>query len=353
MKKKTREDNIRIKQLHNIYSVEIPECITYLSKSSTLNRLKEVGQNCGNDYLNPKLQEFSYNYSRYDHSVGVALIIWHFTKNTKMTIAGLLHDISMPTFSHVIDFFNNDAETQTSTETGTKEYIEKSHSIQNVLKKYGLKTADVADYSIYPIADNKAPKLSADRLEYSLYMGTSRGIIDMQTAEKIFNDLVIVKNEDNEDEMGFRSLELAQIFTNVALDNGKFMSGGVSNVANNLLADILKISIKRGLLKKEEFEKNTEDEIVDKLETSEDEKIKKIWEIYKSFDRVLESSNEPNDGSYCVNSRVKRRYINPLCLIDEKPYRLSSINKEIFREIENARKNKYYSIDYQLDSREL
>lgn len=41
----------------------------------------------------------------------------------------------------------------------------------------------------------------------------------------------------------------------MALNNGRFMSGGVSNVANSLLADILRVAIKRGLLKQEEFEK--------------------------------------------------------------------------------------------------
>ena len=352
MKKKTQEDNLNIQKLHRIYSIEIPKCIIELEKSSTLNRLKGVGQNCGNDYLNPKLQEFSYNYSRYDHSVGVALILWHFTRDTKMTIAGLLHDISMPTFSHVIDFFNNDAETQTSTEINTKRYIERSGTIQYVLKKYGLETDDVADYSKYSIADNKSPRLSADRLEYSLYMGTSRGIIDMQTAKKIFNDLIIVKNEDNEDEMCFRSLELAKIFTQVALDNGRFMSGGVSNVANNLLADILRIAIKRGLLKQEEFEKSTENEIIKKLETSPDKIVQKIWQIYKSFDSVFESSKKPNNGSYCVNLKVKRRYINPLCMIGEKPKRFSTIDNKIFQKVEEEKNsNKYYSIDYQLDGR--
>lgn len=213
MKKKSQEDDWKIQQLHKIYSTETITCIIELEKSRTLSRLKNVGQNCGNDYLNPKLQEFSYNYSRYDHSVGVALIIWHFTKDIKMTISGLVHDIAMPTFSHVIDFLNNDSETQTSTEINTRTYIERSSTIQSILKKYGIETDDVADFSRYPIADNESPKLSADRLEYSLYMGTARGLINMKTAESIFNDLIIVKNEEDEDEMCFKTIDLARKFT--------------------------------------------------------------------------------------------------------------------------------------------
>ena len=56
------------------------------------------------------------------------------------------------------------------------------------------------------------------------------------------------------------------------------MSGGVSNVANSLLADILRVAIKRGLLKQEDFEKSTENEIVEKLENSTDESIQKVWQ---------------------------------------------------------------------------
>ena len=73
------------------------------------------------------------------------------------------------------------------------------------------------------------------------------------------------------------------------------MSGGVSNVANSLLADILRVAIKRGLLKQEDFEKSTENEIVEKLENSTDESIQKVWQIYKSFDSVFESSKKPNN----------------------------------------------------------
>ena len=82
-----------------------------------------------------------------------------------------------------------------------------------LLERDKIKVDEVDDYHIYPIADNDTPKLSADRLEYSLYMGTARGLINMETAENIFNDLIIVKNEDNEDEMCFKTIDLAKKFT--------------------------------------------------------------------------------------------------------------------------------------------
>ena len=52
-----------------------------------------------------------------------------------MSLSGLFHDIATPTFAHVIDFLNDDAEKQTSTEEGTETIINNSEQIQNVLKK--------------------------------------------------------------------------------------------------------------------------------------------------------------------------------------------------------------------------
>ena len=38
----------------------------------------------------------------------------------------------------------------------------------DLLKRDNIKLEEVDDYHIYPVADNDTPKLSADRLEYSL-----------------------------------------------------------------------------------------------------------------------------------------------------------------------------------------
>ena len=65
-------------------------------------------------------------YSNLEHSIGVALIVWNFTKDKKQTLAGLFHDISTPVFKHCIDFLNGDYETQESTEELTTYMIKNS-----------------------------------------------------------------------------------------------------------------------------------------------------------------------------------------------------------------------------------
>ncbi len=121
--------------LIDIYSKDFPVFIEELINTTEFKRLKNVGMNCGCEYTSFPIFAKGKDYTRYDHSIGVALIIWNFTKDIKQSIAGLLHDISSPVFAHVIDFLNGDHETQESTEEKTEEIIENSLEIQAILRR--------------------------------------------------------------------------------------------------------------------------------------------------------------------------------------------------------------------------
>lgn len=346
MKKLTSNDLKQISNLHNIYSKEVPDFIIEALNSKEMQRIKEIGQNCGRDYLSNTFQNFSYNYSRCEHSIGVALIVWRFTKNVKMTLAGLFHDIAAPTFSHVIDFLNGDSETQESTEELTYEIINDSKKIQEILKKYNLKTEDVSDYSMYPIADNKSPKLSADRLEYTCYMSTAMGLISFDELNELINDIYIV-TIDNTQEMCFKNIKYAKKFAKLAIVCGRFMSSPISTVSNQFLADILKIAVDTKILTKNDFNTLTEDEIVTKIENCNNEKVKFLFKYFRTFDKVYESNSE-DLSNYSINVKVKSRYINPLCNYKDSILRVSDIDSEIKNDIENFLKEantKYFSIN--------
>ena len=152
----------------SLYHPEIPEFLRRLAETPPMARLRQVGMNCGCEYTSfPHFAGWA-PYSRFDHSVGVGLIVWHFTGDLRQSAAGLLHDAATPAFAHVVDFLHGDHLHQESTEARTAELIETSPELQALLKEYGLTTEDVADYHRYPIADNDSPQLSADRLEYTL-----------------------------------------------------------------------------------------------------------------------------------------------------------------------------------------
>ena len=164
-----------------IYHPRIPPLLRHLATTAPVERLRQVGMNCGCEYTDfPRFRGLA-PYSRFRHSVGVGLIVWHFTHDNAQAAAGLLHDVSTPVFAHVVDFLNGDHLTQTSTESGTAALIAGDPGIRRVLAAHGLTPAMVADYHRYPIADNDSPRLSADRLEYTLGNAVNYGFITVGT----------------------------------------------------------------------------------------------------------------------------------------------------------------------------
>ena len=149
---------------------------------------------CGTIYSD--LFESSYFFSSLDHAIAVALIIWHFTHDKKQTLSGLFHDIATPVFKHCVDFLNGDYMTQESTEDLTTKIISESTEIKNLLKKDNILLEEVDDYHKYPIADNDTPKLSSDRLEYSLSNALlTYNLLDLDEIKEIYNDIEIQKDE--------------------------------------------------------------------------------------------------------------------------------------------------------------
>ena len=91
-----------------------------------------------------------------------------------------------------------------------------------LLKRDNILIEEICDYKKYPIADNKTPQLSADRLEYTL----SSGITFTQTwkvddIKEIYVNLEIIKNEDNIDEIGFKDSKIAEKFVHGLVKCGK------------------------------------------------------------------------------------------------------------------------------------
>ena len=110
--------NKEIKRYFYVLSPEIPKFLNEYIDTPELQRIGKIGMNCGTDYT--KIFNNKFFYSRLDHSIGVALIIWNFTKDKKQTLAGLFHDIATPCFSHCIDFLHKDYINQEVTEENTK-----------------------------------------------------------------------------------------------------------------------------------------------------------------------------------------------------------------------------------------
>lgn len=296
-----------MKEIWKIYHKDIPLFIKELVNTKEMIRLKDVGMNCGCEYTNLKTFTTKYYYSRYEHSIGVALIVWHFTHDIKQTIAGLLHDIATPVFAHAIDFLNKDYINQQSTEDNTDNIIAESKEIMDLLDKYNITLEEVKDYHIYPIADNDSPRLSADRLEYTLGNLYNYGYCSLKEIEDYYNDLVVEYNEDNILEIQFKTKEVAYSFIKNAFKTFEIYVADSDRFSMQCVADIVRYAVEHRVINKEDLY-TVESNVLNKI--SRHEECLMLWEKYKKYTNVIISKDKPQN-EYFINVDAKRRYINP------------------------------------------
>ena len=295
-----------------------------------MQRLAGVGLLCGTDWT--PLYKNRFYYSRLDHSKGVALIVWHFTHDKAQTIAGLLHDISTPVFSHVSDFRKGDALTQTATEEPTARIIRGDEALGKLLAEDGLTPEQVEDYHIYPVADNEIPQLSADRLEYMFPSGMALdGSWTMNEIRECYNDLTILKNEDGQDELGFQHVEIAELYCEHFCMIGHILQLNENKLTLHMLGQIMNLAEKEGILREEDFMTLSEKEVMDKL----DKTSSRMYKTFRTMTCIEHTEAALNEQEYfCVNLKVKQRYINPL-VKSAAVSRLSDISEKARRIIED------------------
>ena len=234
-------DNLdaKVKQYFNILSDEIPKFLYDYIDTPEMQKQAGISVSCGNYYTN--MNDCIW-YSSLDHSVAVALVIWNFTKDKKQAIAGLFHDIATPAFKHCIDFMNGDYSKQESTEELTYKIISDSKEIMNLLVRDNIKVDEVADYKIYPIADNDSPRLSSDRLEYTLSngLGATKKVWELSDVEEIYKDVEIRINEDGIEELAFKTKEIAEKFVHgMGILSSTYVSSS-NKFTMQFIADIMK-----------------------------------------------------------------------------------------------------------------
>lgn len=317
--------NERISKYFEILEPNFPDWLNEYINTKEMQRLDGISVTCGTYYTD--LLKFKFQYSSLAHSVAVALIVWHFSHDKKQTLAGLFHDISTPVFKHAIDFLNGDYEKQESTEELTSKIIKNSTEIMKLLKRDNISLEEVEDYKIYPIADNDTPKLSADRLEYSL----SNALLvynqaNIEEIKKIYNDLEVQKNEDVVLEIGFKSKEIARDFVDLTSKLSLIYRGNVSRFSMQFLADLVKKLNEEKLIFKEDLYNLSEKDVIEIIKKS---KYKEIFNNWVKAKKVLTLKTKPNK-KYSVCCSAKVRYIDPLC----KGERISKIDKFAKEKIE-------------------
>lgn len=337
------------KKILDIYSGEKPEFLVPFFEAKTIKRLSDIGQHCGTEY--PKFFKYKFHQSRLEHSIWVALIVWHFTRDMKQTLAWFFHDISHSVFSHVGDYLLWDKLKQESSEKYTTKLIMDDEVIMRELNTLGIKVEEVDDYTLYTIADNPSPKLSADRLEYTLSSGYNLWSHTLEEIKTMYDNLIMVKWKDGQDELCFQDISVAEQFALLSIRNdASCFSSYESNVTMSFLSEILKYMIKKEYITAMDMYTLGETDIIDIIQKSKDEKLKEMWNFLINVWFYKIDRYKPHTKNYCVSSLTKRRFIDPLVKTKNGFFSVSEIS-EIFRKKRDyhlGREEEWITLDYEL-----
>lgn len=336
------EQNENIKLYFSILSKEFPDFLNDYIYTPEMLKLDGINQICGGYWRKKNIYKDMYSVLR--HSVGVALIIWNFTHDKKQTIAGLLHDISSPAFKHCIDYLNGDAEKQESTEEQTKDVIKNSKQIMSLLKRDNIKLEEVCYYKIYPIADNNIPRLSADRLEYTFMNGIYyKKVWNLNEINKIYNDITIIKNEENIEELGFNTIEIAEEFIDKASKLWLLFVRSEDIITMYFYAEILKEMYNQKYITKDDLYFYSEQEIIEKIKNCGNKQISNRFIKFMKCNEFIECDIFKKD-KFCVDCKVKKRYINPL-VENERIYDVSKKSRKTIDAFLNRKSSRYAYIN--------
>ncbi len=301
---KEEDNNLVMEIKDKIYgTIKITEPVLIeLINAKPIQRLKKIHQ-AGATPLVIKNRSVT----RYEHSVGVMILLKKLGATVEEQISGLLHDVPHTAFSHVIDFvFNDNNENHEFHEKFYEEIIMKSE-IPSILKKYNFNVNRILNEKNFPLLERDLPDLCADRIDYTL----RDGLDNKEDFEKIneFISNFIVKNN----EIIMSNNEVAKKFAEeyLKLDEEKW-SNPFEITLHQILADAIKIALKEKILTKDDL--FTDDEtVLEKLKKTPNLDIKNKLKMLNPNLKIIENEND-----FDIYSKTKLRYINPKFIKDNK-----------------------------------
>ena len=147
--------------LYGPYQIDDPAVLALL-QTAAVRRLQGVLQ-----HGITALIDITRPTTRYEHSMGVMVLVGNLGGSRKEQIAALLHDVSHTAFSHVIDYVFENHDGQNYHDEHKERYMAGT-DLPAVLAQVGLDWRDFLEESQFPLLEQPAPRLCADRLDYFL-----------------------------------------------------------------------------------------------------------------------------------------------------------------------------------------
>ncbi len=301
--------------------------------TQTLQRLKEIDQA---GYFEPHFP--GSRHSRFEHSIGVCLLLKKYNAPLEAQIAGLIHDVSHSAFSHCIDYvLDTGSEKEQSHQDNVFDAFVKRSEIPEILKKHHFDLDYILNDANFPLKETNLPDLCADRIDYSLREACVYG--EITDANYFLNNLTA-----QDGQWVFKSFESARKYAELFSKLNKwYYSGLATAIMFRTVGDYLRHALLKGYIS--EADLYTTDQIVlAKIEPhhTDDERLRLL------FDRMNMKIRVKNDlTDFDVEIFCKSRAVDPLCLDNEEIKRVSEIDPHWKTVLEEESKPKQYFLKFE------
>jgi len=275
--------------------------------------------------------------SRYEHSVGVYILLRNYGAPIEEQIAGLIHDVSHSAFSHCIDYVIDGASpSEQDHQDNIFEKFVKKTDIPRILKKYGFNIDYILNDGNFPLKENKLPDLCADRIDYSLR--TALVFREIASAAGFLNKL-----RAGNGRWYFTDKLAAQEFAGIFLKlNSKYYASLLSAVMFASVGDYLRYSLGKGYIKSADLY-STDREVLQKIARFHryDRHLRKLLSRMDNKAAFANSAADHDAKIVC-----KSRAVDPLFKDGRKLVRLSQADKSWAGIIKRESKPKTYFIKF-------
>ncbi len=291
--------------------------IEELLASGPMQRLKNIHQLGVVHFINP-----AWSTKRYEHSLGVLMLLRKHGASLEEQVAGLLHDVSHMAFSHVADFLFERWD-ESLGDDYTHEWVTNGE-IAEILTRHGIDPARVADPKQFGLLERDKPGICADRLDYSFRDAVSFGALTINEAKAFVDDLAVVDGE-----FVFKSKERATAFAKlyIALDR-EFYASPTYIASYFLMVSSMRNGLETGVLTVDDLWQD-DDHVMRVLIDSDDPKISEpLHALMHGFD-LDQMTDSP---AYTLRKKV--RYVDPKVIHEGELTPISHIDTSVKEAIE-------------------
>jgi HD superfamily phosphohydrolase len=208
----------------------------------TFQRLKGIRQ------AGPSAFAFPFKtVTRYEHSLGVFVLLRMLGADLREQVAGLLHDISHTAFSHAVDFLFA-SEEQNHHEQIKHEFLRRDDIVE-ALGPLGFTPEEFCDDSVYRLLERPLPWLCADRVDYFFRDGLACDEMTPDAVARFLAHLTVID----------RTIVITDItvardaVAKYAVMNRHWWAGPTEAFIYNEFADVLREGFRLGVLHQDDL----------------------------------------------------------------------------------------------------